>query len=156
MADFRRHAADFGFSGLKGEIDQIIDRVWSRGLTISPLDGMDWAPPIDLVEQDSFFVLTAELPGISPDEIDLQVKGNVLTIQGRKRIQGEHDRDSHVVHRECSYGAFRRTIELPAEINAQEITARHRSGVLKCILPKADPSTPVSSVEISVDTEDPS
>jgi HSP20 family protein len=94
-----------------------------------------WSPPVDIYETPASFVLTAEVPGVKSDEIDVRVVDGTLILRGERRwerdVQGEN------FHRlESSYGKFERTFTLSARIDAGRITAELQHGVLKVVLPK--------------------
>lgn len=94
-----------------------------------------WSPPVDIYETTASFVLTAEAPGVSLDELDVRVVGDTLILRGERRwgrdVQGEN------FHRlESSYGKFERSFTLSERIDAGQITAELQSGVLKVVLPK--------------------
>jgi HSP20 family protein len=109
---------------------------------MAPLSGTGtWFPALDLAEKDDAFVVKAELPGIKPDEIDISVQGNTLTLSSEKTESSE-DSGENYYHTERRYGAFRRDVTLPAEVNAEKIEASHRDGVLTITLPKSEQAKP--------------
>jgi HSP20 family protein len=96
-----------------------------------------WMPMVELAEDKDELALTAELPGVGKDDVNVEVEDGVLTIRGEKhqeRTEGGEDRDFHVWER--SYGAFMRSFTLPRAVDAEKITAGFRDGVLKIRLPK--------------------
>lgn len=92
-----------------------------------------WAPAVDVVETDRAFVLSAELPGVAREDIDLSVDGRRLELSGRRPLPAEDPRFSQM---ERSYGPFRRAFELPAEIDAGAVQAELALGVLTVTVPK--------------------
>jgi HSP20 family protein len=102
-------------------------------------DAPGWAPPVDLYESDSAFILMAELPGLSRDEIDIQVEDRKVSIRG---VRGAHRPDKgvryeqfHLVER--GHGRFSRTFTLPEAVEVERVTAELKEGVLTITLPKA-------------------
>jgi len=92
-------------------------------------------PAINIYEQEDAAVLTAELPGVEPDDIELTVQNETLTLRGRRReAHGEQDR---VYRRERPQGEFMRTVTLPAPVNADKVKAEYRNGLLRVHMEKA-------------------
>jgi HSP20 family protein len=100
-----------------------------------------WTPAVDMHESDEAFTLTAELPGFSKDDVQVEIKGNRLTLKGeRKRETDVQKTQYHRVER--VYGAFERSIRLPAVVDADKAQAIFKDGVLKLMLPKAEEAKP--------------
>lgn len=99
--------------------------------------GGAWMPAVNVTETKDGLQLTAELPGLSQDNVSIEIENNVLSISGEKteeRTEGDEERRYHVWER--SYGSFQRSFTLPRTVKADEITARFENGVLKIDLPK--------------------
>ena len=94
-------------------------------------------PPVNLHESDEGFVLTAELPGVPTDAIDVSIEGETVTISGERKIEYAAGGNVSVHRRERQSGTFRRAFELPAEIDLDNARASHRNGVLELTLPKS-------------------
>jgi HSP20 family protein len=108
-------------------------------------DAPGWTPPVDLYEHASAFVLTAELPGLSRDEIDIQAEGNRLVIRGERAA---HDASCEQYHRvERGHGRFSRTFILADAIDVDRITADLKDGLLTLTIPKA--GRPTRRVDVS-------
>ena len=96
-----------------------------------------WRPAVDLTESDEEFRLTAEFPGMSADDIEVEVHEGDLILRGRKEMEEERDEeDYHVTER--SYGEFYRRFTLPSSVEAEEIAAEMKDGVLTVRLPKSE------------------
>jgi HSP20 family protein len=94
------------------------------------------APTTDLVEHPDAFEITAELPGLSPDDVEITLTDRMLTVAGEKREESEKkEADYHLSERR--YGAFRRSLRLPEGIDPDRITAKVANGVLTVTLPKS-------------------
>jgi HSP20 family protein len=94
----------------------------------------DWMPPIDLIRDDAQLVVRAELPGIKPEEIEIKVDDDVLTITG-KHEETTEEPEKGFLRRERRYGAFARTVSLPAGVDAKKIKATTKAGVLEVTVP---------------------
>ncbi len=98
----------------------------------------EWIPPVNVMETNDELILTAELPGMREEDINIELENNVLTISGEKveeRKEGDEDRRYHVWERR--YGTFSRSFTLPRTVKSDEITASYENGVLTIHLPKA-------------------
>lgn len=98
--------------------------------------GNSWAPAVDIYETADSVVLNAELPGLSKDDIDIQVRDNVLTLKGERRLEKEVKQENYL-RVERAYGGFQRAFTLPASIQADKIRAVFKNGVLEVSIPKA-------------------
>jgi HSP20 family protein len=97
----------------------------------------NWVPAMDLAETEDQLVLRADLPGLGRDDIDIEVKDNVLTISGERKA--EHERKGEGFHRvERSFGRFSRSLGLPRGIDAKSVTASFENGVLEVRMPKPE------------------
>jgi HSP20 family protein len=93
--------------------------------------------PTDVVEENDKFIITAELPGLKKEDIDISVEGNTLCICGeRKQEQEETKADYYQMER--AYGRFQREIALPQSVDPNKVSAEYKHGVLKITVPKTD------------------
>lgn len=88
-----------------------------------------WAPRLDIQETDKAYILTVALPGVRKEDVQIDVKDDVLTLSGERREEKEK-KDGQWLRRETSYGFFRRSLALPEGTHPEEIKAAHRDGVL--------------------------
>ena len=101
-------------------------------------DAPGWTPPVDLYETPSDFVLSAELPGLSRDQIDIHAEENRVVIRGeRATVSGREIRCEQYHRVERGHGSFSRTFEFPHPVDDEHVTADLRDGVLTIICPKA-------------------
>lgn len=108
----------------------------------------DWVPPVNVAETPDAILVTAELPGVSPDDVEIQVEENVLTIRGEKREEREEEAAERQMHiSERIKGAFSRSFTLPRKVDVEGITADFGEGVLKVSVPKA-PETRARRIEV--------
>jgi HSP20 family protein len=111
-----------------------------RGFPVAPFAGEGAfgaiAPRVDVSETDSEYEVTAELPGLEDKDVEVLLNDNVLTIRGEKKFEREEKRkDYHLSER--SFGSFRRSVPLPAEVQEDKVEARFKNGVLTVRLPKS-------------------
>jgi HSP20 family protein len=100
-----------------------------------------WTPVVDMYESDEALMLKAELPGFSKDDVQVEIKDNLLTLKGeRKRETDVKEEQYHRVER--TYGAFRRSFRLPVLVDADKAEATFKDGVLELKLPKAEQAKP--------------
>jgi len=106
--------------------------VWGEGVM---------SVPIDMYETDDEVVVTAELPGIKPEDVDIRVTGNTLSIKGEIKQEQEETRGS-VHYRERRYGSFERSIVLPANVDTEKVDATFESGILRITAAKTEEARP--------------
>jgi HSP20 family protein len=100
-----------------------------------------WAPALDISERKDAYLVTVELPGVEADDLEITMEDGLLTIQGERHFA--HDSSEQQFHRvERRYGAFRRSITLPAHVMAEGIQASADNGVLQILVPKMEEATP--------------
>ena len=110
--------------------------------------GGTWAPAVDIYEQDNNIVLKAELPGVDPKDVDIQLENNTLTLRGERKLDSEVKKENY--HRvERAYGAFTRSFTLPAVVDQGKIKAEFKDGVLRVTLPKREEAKP-KQIQIAV------
>ena len=111
-----------------GPRKSMLTRFWNRDVLM---------PEIDETEDEKAFYVAIELPGMAEKDVDVTMSGRTLTIRGEKK-QEEEQTDRDFYRRERSYGAFRRTIELPGDVDESKIEASFTKGVLTIKLPKTE------------------
>lgn len=98
-----------------------------------------WIPAMDIVENEDAFVATADLPGLTKDDIDISLEDGALSISGERKIQHtEGDGNKGFRRLERSYGAFHRSFTLPQGVDVEKVEAKFADGVLSLTLPKAE------------------
>ncbi len=108
-------------------------------------------PVLDMYETDTAIVVEADLPGVKADEVDISVRGDLLTIRGETEDEAAETRgDYH--YRERRYGEFERTVALPVDVLAEEAEAKFEDGILKLVMPKVEEERS-KSVSIKVKEE---
>jgi HSP20 family protein len=99
-------------------------------------EDMGWTPSVEVADTESSIDVTAELPGVSKEDVDVDLENNVLTIRGEKKQQKEEKEKEHYLF-ERYYGSFQRSFSLPAPVDESSVKAEFRNGVLKIHLDKA-------------------
>lgn len=116
----------FDNMSIRHDRKSLISREWGRELLM---------PDIDQTEDDKAFHMSIELPGMDEKDVDITLSGRLLTIRGEKK-QEEKEQGKDFYRRERTFGSFRRTLELPGEVDESKIEASFKRGVLKIELPR--------------------
>jgi HSP20 family protein len=125
---------------VRDEIDRAFDRLFTEpwsGLGEAPTSFGALTPAIDVSETESRFVLEAELPGLTPEDIEVSVTADSIAISGSKEDRAEGD-DRRVHRVERRFGAFERRFRLPTPLNPDEVEASFKDGVLRVEVGKAE------------------
>src|SRR4051812_17146733 len=106
-----------------------------------------WAPAIEVSQRDGNFVVRAELPGLKPEDVKLEIENDALVLQGERKIERKDDQGG--VHRsEIRYGRFYRTIPMPEGANAEQARAKFENGVLEVTVPVPEEKTQRKQIPI--------
>jgi HSP20 family protein len=117
---------------LQNEVNRVFDAFFGNGPGTRV---RRWVPAMDLVETDEHLVLRADLPGLTSDDVELEVKDGVLTVSGERKA--EHQENSEGFYRvERAFGRFSRSLTIPDGVNAEQISADFNDGVLEVRIPK--------------------
>ena len=111
----------------------------SRGVSRESTAGV--FPLMNVTEDKDNFYIRAELPGLKPDELDISVTGDTLSLSGERKITAE-DRNAQYHRREREAGKFSRIVSLPSQVNTGKVDARCEDGILTVVLPKAEAAKP--------------
>lgn len=138
------------FSQLRSEVDRLFEsfplRLPSLRLGRTPL-----FPAIETTETEKHYKVTAELPGLERDDIEVTFEDGLLRIAGEKSDKREEDERGYRLS-ERSYGAFERMIDLPSAENDAEISAKFRSGVLTIVVPKSSKASRPRKIDIRLES----
>ncbi len=127
-------------------LQERMNRLFSDLRTSSPLREEEisqgsWVPPVDIYETEDSLVFKAELPGVTKDDITVEVKDNTMTLKGEKRFEKDVKEESY--HRvERAYGGFQRAFTLPGMVEQDKVKAKFKDGILEIVLPKAEKAKP--------------
>lgn len=128
------------FVSLQREMNRLFDSFFG-GLSPSPWASLErgsaesFNPRIDVSETDKEIKISAELPGMDENDIDVSLTKDTLTIKGEKKEEKE-DKGKDYYRMERSYGSFARTIPLPVEVNTDKVEATFKKGILSVMIPK--------------------
>lgn len=133
---------------LQREINRMFDRFFRGFGEEEEVRLATWSPRVDISETDDEYIVRAEVPGVSKDDIKITVKDNLVTIKGEKKQEKETKNENF--HRiERIYGSFSRTFTLPGAVKVDKVEAKFKDGVLTIKLPKVEEEKP-KEIEIKV------
>lgn len=118
-----------------------LDRLWSRMTPGDDTALADWSPTSDVLETKDEIVIKAELPGIDEKNVDVEIASGVLTIKGERKAEKETEEKGYR-RVERAYGSFLRSFVLPADVEAEKISAGFANGLLEVHLPKKEGAKP--------------
>jgi HSP20 family protein len=137
---------------LRDEMNRLFDDFFTWQRWPEPVRGLlegEWSPSVDIAEKDNEIIVTAELPGIAQDDVDISVTNDILTVKGEKKEEKEvKEDDYHLVER--SYGSFHRSIPLPTSVQGDKAKANYKDGVLRIEIPKSEEAKP-KQIKINVE-----
>ena len=126
---------------IQGEINRLFNTFFDTPVSAGEGVGRRWLPAMDLVEADDRYVLRADLPGLSEEDVNIEVENDVLTVSGERKA--EHEQREEGFHRvERSFGAFSRSLTLPKGVDPDAVSARFDRGVLEIRIPKPEARKP--------------
>lgn len=127
-------------------MEEVFDRLFSAP-RMAPAGSV---LPVDVIEQGDKLFIKAAVPGVNPDELDIQIEKNVLTIKGEHK-QEEVSAEAKVYRREVAYGAFSRSIRLPENLNLDAVDAEFKNGVVTISIQKIEEPKP-RSIKVKVNS----
>jgi HSP20 family protein len=128
-------------NSLQGEMNRLFNTVFDQPPAASGNVLRRWMPAMDLVETGDHFVLRADLPGMSEEDVSIEFEDGTLTVSGERK--SEHEEEKEGFHRvERSFGAFSRSLTLPQGVDADAVTASFDRGVLEIRIPKPEQRKP--------------
>ncbi|MDH5181061.1 MAG: Hsp20/alpha crystallin family protein [Gammaproteobacteria bacterium] len=122
--------------------DNFLHRNWMRpanwewpdlGHLQSPFGGK--LPKMDVIDRDNEMLIRAEIPGVNKEDLDVTLTGNTVTIKGKTRHEEKEEKDNYY-RSEIAYGAFQRSMMLPAEVDTDKVRADYKDGMLELTIPK--------------------
>lgn len=130
------------FAGVAREMDEMTNRMrrlFDEGfpVNLTPTEPVGWVPVVEIVENPDELVLTAELPGMTQENVEVLFEDDILILRGEKKEEVREEADDRRYHLwERTYGAFRRAFTLPRTIDPNKIVAEFKDGVLTVRMPK--------------------
>ncbi|HKN25137.1 MAG TPA: Hsp20/alpha crystallin family protein [Candidatus Acidoferrum sp.] len=128
-----------GVSTLQDQINRLFSEAFDRSSDEANLT--PWAPAVDIFETEHELVVKADLPDIKPEELDIRVENNILTIRGERTFEKKVD-ESNYLRVERAYGSFSRSFSLANTVNTEAIKADYKNGVLTLSIPKREEAKP--------------
>jgi len=125
------------FSHLRSDVDRLFDNFGLRLPSLTLARAGAAAPALEMTETDNAYKLTAELPGLKSDDIEVSCEDGMLRLAGEKKDEREENERGYRLS-ERAYGSFERLVRLPSGADGEKITADFRNGVLTITVPKAD------------------
>lgn len=122
---------------LQRDMDRVFARLGAPERTGAGAgESVAWMPRIDVKRTGDDIVVRAELPGIKPEDVDIELTDNVLTIRGERKFEEEKENEGWLV-RESTYGSFERALSIPEGVDPASVTASYTDGMLEVHVPKA-------------------
>src|SRR6201984_859809 len=110
-----------------------------------------WAPAVDIFETEHELVVKADLPDVNPQDLDIRVENNILTIRGERKFENKANEENYL-RVERAYGSFSRSFSLANSVKSEAIKAEYHDGVLTLSLPKREEAKP-KQIKVNVNTE---
>ena len=134
-------------SSLRDELDRLFESPWTElARTSQLLSG--WTPALDVYEDKESFIVSAELPGMKKEDIDVSLHADSLSISGERKSETKEE-DAEVCRSERFFGRFQRTVTLPAPVAADKVKAQYKDGILTITLPKTEETKP-RQIDVSI------
>lgn len=133
---------------IQDRMNRMFEQSLSRSRSEEGVSPATWTPAVDIYETPDRIVLKAELPGMTHEDIDIQLQDNTLTLKGERRFAKDVQEENYL-RIERAYGPFQRSFTLPSSVQQEKIRATFRDGVLEVVMPKADEVT-AKRISISV------
>jgi HSP20 family protein len=138
-----------GVSSLQDQINRLFSETFDRSSGEANLT--TWAPPVDIYETEHELVVKADLPDVKPEDLDIRVENNILTIRGPRRFEKKVNEDNYL-RVERAYGSFSRSFSLANTVNTEAIKADYKDGVLSLSVPKREEAKP-KQIKVNVQTQ---
>jgi HSP20 family protein len=138
----------FRTAGLESEVSRMLTDLFGRS---QESNLTSWAPAVDIYENEHELVVKADLPDVKPEELDIRVENNILTIRGERKFEKKVD-EKNYLRVERSYGSFARSFSLATTVNSEAIKADYNNGVLTLTIPKREEAKP-KQIKVNVGTQ---
>ena len=137
-----------GATTLQEQINRVFGDLMGRTGEESNLT--PWAPCVDIYETENELVVKADLPDVNPQDLDIRVENNILTIRGERNFEDKVNEDNYL-RIERTYGSFSRSFSLASSVNSEAIKADYQNGVLTLSIPKREEAKP-KQIKVNVGT----
>ena len=139
------------FSSLQDRVNRIFRESYSPEGPGDALTTANFAPPVDVYEDEQGVTLKIEVPGIDEKDIDVSIASNTLTVRGERTLEKE-EKEENFQRVERQYGSFTRSFTLPNSVDLEQVSAHYNKGVLKIRLANTAESKP-KQIKVNVDGE---
>ena len=116
------------FAALQTRLDRLLEDVVGEGKR------GEWTPAIDLIRDKNKLTLRVDMPGITPDDVKIEVRDDIITVSGQHE-EATEEKDENYVRRERRFGSFSRSIALPSGVDPDKIEATSKDGVVEVTIP---------------------
>jgi HSP20 family protein len=133
-------------------LQEQINRIFGEGVGSTGMESnlTPWAPAVDIYETENELVVKADLPDVNPQNLDIRVENNILTIRGERKFESKVNEDNYL-RIERAYGSFSRSFSLANSVKTDAIKADYQNGVLTLSLPKREEAKP-KQIKVTVGT----
>jgi len=138
-ASITRFASFRGVTSLQEQINRLFNEAFDRSTDEGSLT--IWAPAVDIYETEQELVVRADLPDVKPEDLDIRVENNILTIRGERKFEKKVNENNYL-RVERSYGSFSRSFSLANTVNTEAIKADYKDGVVTLSIPKREEAKP--------------
>ena len=138
----------FRSSSLQDQFNRLFHEAFDRSSEEANLTA--WAPAVDIFETEHELVVKADLPDIQPEELDIRVENNILTIRGERKFEKQVNENNYL-RVERSFGSFTRSFSLANTVNTEAIKAEYKNGVLSLSIPKREEAKP-KQIKVNVES----
>jgi len=129
------------------DFDNVVNSLFKPVRNVT--NGQALAPSVDIAETDKAYILKAELPGVSKDDLDVSIKDGLLTINAESKFEHDEEKQGRLIRQERRYGKYVRSLRLGADVDESKVKADYKDGVLALTLPKAEEVQP-KKIEVQV------
>ena len=136
-----------GVTTLQDQINRLFNEAFDR--TSDEANLTTWAPAVDIYETEHELVVKADIPDIKPEELDIRVENNILTIRGERKFEKKVSENNYL-RVERSFGSFSRSFSLANTVNPEAIKADYKNGVLTMSIPKREEAKP-KQIKVNVE-----
>ncbi len=120
---------------VQNQVSSLLSRRFGNGWSTEPTIQPDWAPAVDITEDENSFQIQADLPDVKKEDVEVSVEKGILTISGERKQEKEEKKQKY--HRmERTWGRYERSFQLPDGVNADKVDAQFKNGVLTLRVPK--------------------
>ena len=139
MFEITRYPGSRSLDRVRREMNQLLSSPWQWPERVFGEAAAFEFPMVDIKETEAAYEVSAEVPGVKPEDIDISITGNELSIKGEKKEEKKESKGGYSLE-ERRYGSFARSFRLPAAVDPKKVSAKHKDGVVLITLPKSEKS----------------